>query len=140
MSEVSILEYSQDISQQEAPPPLPANEYLASVEAVEVKTSATSGNDYLAVQMKIARDQFPPDFDANSELYPEGITLTYNRLVIADTANHRYRMRKFCEALGAKMGKQVDPSEWIGLTCKVGIKNSKWEGEDRAEIAKISAA
>lgn len=140
MSEVSILEYSQDISNQEAPPPLPANEYLASIEAVEAKMSATSGNDYLAVSFKIPRDQFPADFDANAELYPEGITLTYNRLVVADTANHRYRMRKFCEAIGSKMGKQVDPTTWLGLTAKVGIKVGKWEGEDRAEIAKVSAA
>lgn len=138
MSEVSILEYSADISSAEAPPPLPAGEYPAVIESVQQKTSQTSGNEYLAITLNVNPDDYPADFD--SENYPDGVKLSYNRLVVEDTARARYNMRKWCEAIGAKMGKQVDPSEWLGLQCKVGIKHDTYEGEPRAQIAKIGAA
>lgn len=139
MSELGILEYASDISTAEAPPPLPVGEYPATIEKVEQKTSTTSGNDYLSVTSRISKDDFPADFDAEG-VYDEGIVLTYNRLVIEDNARARYNMRKWCEAIGAKMGKQIDPNEWIGLTFKAGVKHSSYEGQTRAEIAKVSAA
>lgn len=137
MSELSILEYSSDISTQEAPPPLPVGEYNATIESVEQKTSQTSGKDYLSVGVRVSVDDFPADFDP--ENYPDGLLLSYNRLVVEDTARARYNMRKWCESIGAKMGKQVDPSEWIGLNVKIGVKHDTYEGEPRAQIAKIGA-
>lgn len=137
MSEVSILEYSSDISGAEAPPPIPAGEYPATIESVVQKTSQTSGNEYLSVTLAISPDDFPADFDAES--YPDGVKLSYNRLVVEDTARARYGMRKFCEAIGAKMGKQIDPAEWLGLSCSVGIKHDMYEGESRAQIASLKA-
>ena len=65
--------------------------------------------------------------------------LQYNRLSPEDNAKSRYGMRKWCEAIGAKMGKQVDPSEWLGMNCKVGVKHDSWEGEERAQIAGVSS-
>lgn len=135
MSEVSILEYSEDISQAEAPPPLPVGEYPATVESVEQKTSNTTGNEYLAITLNISPDDFPSDFDADS--YPEGVKLSYNRLLVEDSPRSRYRMRKWCEALGAKMSKQIDPTEWLGMSLTVGIKHDTFEGEKRAQVAKI---
>lgn len=137
MSEVSILEYSSDISTQEAPPPLPAGDYPFTVDSVETATSQTSGNEYLKIVLHISADDFPADFDAES--YPDGVKLNYNRLVVEDTARARYNMRKWCEAIGAKMGKQVDPSEWIGLSGRVGVTHQVYEGEPRAQASKIVA-
>jgi len=139
MSDLPILEYSSDITSAEAPPPLKVGEYPAVIEAITQKQSQTSGKDYLSVDLRISPDDFPADFDPNKELYPEGVVLQYNRLVVEDTARSRYNMRKFCEAIGAKMGKRVDPSEWIGLACKVGIKHERYEGEPRAQIGALKS-
>lgn len=137
MAEVSILEFSQDISEAEAPPPLPVGEYNATVEAIDTRTSNTTGRDYLSISLRVSPDDFPPDFDATS--YPEGVILNYNRLGVEDNARNRYNMRKWCEALQAPMGKQVDPNDWVGLSCRVGIIHRPWEGEDRPNINKVTA-
>lgn len=136
MSEVSILEYSEDISTAEAPPPIPVGEYPATIEAVEQKTSATSGNEYLSVALVIAPDDYPADFDG--DMYPDGVRLMHNRLITEDSPRARYRMRKWCEAIGAKTGKNIDPTEWIGLNCVVGVAHEPWEGEQRATIKKVN--
>ena len=138
MSELNILEYSSDISSAEAPPPLPVGEYPATIESVEAKTSATTGNDYLSVSFRIASDDFPADFDGS--MYDNGLMLAYNRLVIDDNPRARYAMRKFCEAIGAKTGKQIDPNSFIGLNAKVKITHQSYEGEQRAQIAGLAAA
>lgn len=138
MADVSIIEFSEDISEAEAPQPLPIGEYLATVEAVDVRTSNTSGREYISATLRVSPDEFPPDFDAAA--YPDGVMLNYNRLGLEDNSRNRYNMRKWCEALGAPMGKQVDPSEWIGMTCRVGIVHRSWEGEDRPNINKIASA
>lgn len=140
MSDLPIMEYSSDIATAEAPPPLPVGDYPATTETVTQKTSTTTAKDYLCVELRISPDDYPADFDPNREMYPEGVTLQYNRLMVEDTARSRYNMRKFCEAVGAKMGKRVDPSEWIGLVCKVGIKHERYEGEPRAQIGALKAA
>jgi len=140
MSEVSILEYSSDVSSAEAPPPLPVGDYPAVIDSVEQKISNTTGKEYLSVALKISPDDYPADFDQDREMFPEGVTLNYNRLMVEDTARSRYNMRKWCETIGAKAGKRVDPTEWLGLSCKVGVKHEKYEGEDRAQIGKVSAS
>lgn len=138
MAEVGILEFSSDISEAEAPPPLPIGEYPATVEALEMRVSNTSGREYLGVAMRISPDDFPPDFDGTA--YPDGVQLRYNRLFTEDNARNRYNFKKFCEALGAPMGKQIDPNDWIGMVLKVGISHRKWEDEDQANIQKIASA
>ena len=139
MAEVSIIEFSQDISEQEAPPPLPIGEYPAVVESLDIRTSATSGNEYLAVILRVNPDDYPADFDPDRENYPDGVILNYNRLQLDDTARNRYAFKKFCEALGAPMGKQVDPNDWVGMSCRVGIAHRPWEGEDRPNIKSITS-
>jgi hypothetical protein len=137
MAEVSIIEYSSDINEAEAPPPLPIGEYPATVEALDVRTSNTSGREYLAVTLRVSPDDFPPDFEA--EAYPEGVILNYNRLVLEDNSRARYNMKNWCKALGAPMGKTVDPNEWIGMSCRVGITHRRWEEEDRPNINKVTS-
>jgi len=138
MAEVGIIEFSSDISEAEAPPALPIGEYMATVEGIESRISNTSGREYIGVTLRIAVDDFPPDF--TTDAYPDGVQLRYNRLFTEDNARNRYTMRKWCEALQAPMGKQIDPNDWIGMSLRVGISHRKWEDEDQANISKIAAA
>lgn len=136
MSDNSILEFSEDLSTAEAPVPLPAGDYTAEIRAAEKKTSATTGNEYGSVTFFIAPEQYPADYTDGD---PDGTTLTYNRVSVKDTTAGRYRLRKFCEAIGAKLGKKLDMNEWVGLTATVTVKNSEYEGEPRAEIDRVVA-
>lgn len=137
MSETgSIMDFSEDLATAEAPPPLPAGEYPASIVKAEIKDSA-KGNKYLALMFRIEPESYPADFQDGN---PEGETLAYNRVVLMDTPQGRYRARKFCESVGYTLSRQIDPNELMGLTATVGVVMGKWEGEDRAEIAKVIAA
>ena len=137
MSEpTSLMEYSSDLNEAEAPPPLPAGEYPAEIVKAEIKDSA-KGNKYLAIQFKIDPDNFPADFEEGN---PDGEILSYNRVMVEDTPRGRYRMKTFLNSVGGKLGRALDPNDLMGLTATVGVVHSKWEGEDRAEIAKVLAA
>lgn len=138
MAEIGILEFSSDIAEAEAPPPLPIGEYLATVEGIESRVSNTSGREYLGVTLRISPDDFPSDFDGTA--YPDGVVLRYNRLFTEDNARNRYNFKKWCEALGAPMGKHVDPNDWIGMNIRVGINHRTWENEEQANIQKIASA
>jgi hypothetical protein len=133
---ISIMEFSSDLNDAEAPPPLPAGEYPASIVKAEIKLSG-KGNNYLALMFRIDPESYPADFQDGN---PDGETLTYNRVALQDTPQGRYRVRKFMESVGATLGRTVDPNELMGLTATVGVTHGSWEGETRAEIAKVIAA
>lgn len=137
-TEISILEYSEDVSKAEAPAPLPVRQYPGTIEKAEVKTSATSGNQYVSVTFRISADDFPADFDATG--YDDGVILSFNRIPVDDSPRSRYRMRQFCEAIGAKASKKIDLGEWIGLTATLDVEHNTYEGETRAQIKKVLAA
>lgn len=135
MSEVkSIIEYSVDLSEQDAPVPLPTKSYPFEIRSAEVKTSTNTGNEYYSIGLYISPDDYPADY---TEGDPDGTILMYNRLSAADKPNARYRVKKFCLAIGAKTAKKIDTTEWIGLTgtCDVGVE--EFEGEKRAVVTKI---
>jgi hypothetical protein len=134
----TILEYSEDIAEASAPEPLPIGEYPATIETVEMRTSNTSGRDYIAIGLRVSRDDLPPDFDEEGA-YPDGVMLNYNRLLAEDTQRARYNVKKFCQAIGAEMGKQIDASSWIGMSCRVSITHRSWEGEQQPNISRITA-
>lgn len=137
MSDVpSVFEYSEDISNAEAPVPLPVGDYPAEIRAAERKTSS-KGNDYAAVQFFIAPEAYPADY---SEGEPDGMILTFMRIGFQDTPAGRHRMRKFTEAIGAPGGTKVDVNDWIGRSATVSIVHDEYEGEKRAAIAKVTAA
>lgn len=133
----SILDFSENISDAEAPEPLPDREYPATIQKAEMKTSDRTGSRYIAVTFKINVDDYPADYDANNA--PDGTTLMYMRLSAEDNVQSRYRMRKFIEAIGAKGGKRIDLQEWIGLTAKITTKAEEYEGVKRAAIVKVEA-
>ena len=133
--QVSIIEFSEDIAQQQAPVPLPARSYPAIVRTVEAKTSQ-KGNRYASVGFFVAPEAYPADYP--TEEAPDGTTLYYQRLSLEDTAPSRYRLRKFCEAIGAPMSKRVDLNEWINLTATINVKHDTYQGETRAQIESVS--
>lgn len=129
----SIIEFSSNIADAEAPVPLPVGEYPAEIRGAEAKVS-DKGNKYAAIQLYVSPDAYPADF---TEGDPDGTQLTYNRLSLNDNPQSRYRLRKFLESVGLTPGATVDLNDWVGLHVTVRIKHSEWEGEKRAEVEKI---
>jgi hypothetical protein len=138
MSDVnSIMEFSEDVANAEAVPPLPVGDYPAEIRGAAKKISNTSGNEYAAVTFFIAPESYPADYtDGN----PDGEVITFNLTGIGDTPKGRHKMRKFVEAIGAKAGKAIDMNDWVGLTATVAIGHDEWEGEKRSVIKKVVAA
>jgi len=130
---MSIIEFQTSLADAEKPIPLPAGEYTAEIRNAEVKMSA-AGNQYLALQCYISPDEYPADF-ADGD--PDGTVLTFNRLVISNKPQDRWRMRRFLETVGLKLGSTLDTNELIGLGVKVRTAVGSFEGEDRAEIKSL---
>jgi hypothetical protein len=133
---MSIIEFQTSLADAEKPVPLPAGEYTAEIRKAEVKISA-AGNEYLALQCYISPDEYPADF-ADGD--PDGTVLTFNRLVISNKPQDRWRMRRFLETVGMKLGSSLDVNELMGLGIKVRTSVSSYEGEDRAEIKSLVTA
>ena len=133
----SIFEFSQDVDTAVAPSPLPVGTYPAEIVRAEIKTSANTGNQYLALAFRISPDSYPVDFVDGD---PDGETLPYNRLVLEDSIKGRWRVKRLADAIGFTVKGALDPNEMIGLTANVVIGQSEFEGENRAEIQKIVAA
>ena len=131
-----ILEYSVDLKNAEAPVPLPVGQYPFEIRGAELKAANAKGNRVLALNLYIAPESYRVDF---TEGNPDGTTVTYNRLVFKDDVVSRFQMRKFLEAVGAKLSNKVDPNTLIGLTGTVEIANEEWEGVPRATATKIIA-
>lgn len=132
----NILEFSSNVSEAEAPAPLPAGTYPAEIVSAESKVSNASGNRYLAIRFRISPDHYPADFTEGDD---DGVILSYNRLLVEDTAQARYRLRRFGDALGITIGTQFDVNSLVGLVANVAVTNSEYEGEPRAEISGIVA-
>lgn len=130
----SILEYSDDVSTAEAPPPLPPRIYPAQVISATQKISQKSGNAYVALVVKVPADVYPVD---HKEGNPDGTTLSYNRVVINDTYEGRYRMRLLCEALGLKPSRTVDLNRMVGCACRVEVVNEPYDGVMRHQANAI---
>ncbi len=61
MTDMSIIEYDTDLSEAEAPVPLPAGDYPAEIRSAERKTSA-AGNEYINVTFHISPEAYPADY------------------------------------------------------------------------------
>lgn len=132
----SILTFSEDITNAEAPPPLPTGPYPAEIIGAQKRVSSTSGNEYAMITMRINADAYPADYTDGD---PDGTTLVYNRLQVEDTPSARHRWRVFMERCGGPLGRTIDLNALIGLTCTVDITHQEYEGEQRAQIARILA-
>lgn len=132
---MSLIQFSQNIADAEAPPPLPAGEYEGVCVGAVPGLSKSSGNPMLPLTYKIAADQFPADFDAGGA---DELTFVYNRLTTRDTAQDRFRMKNICLAHGVAMSNNIDANDFVGKRVKLVITIGKdLEGNDRSEIGKI---
>lgn len=134
---MSIVEFSEDISQAEAPEPLPVGEYPATIKTAEVKLSQRN-TKYAAVGFFISVDDFPADFPVENA--PDGKMIVYRRCSLEDNPQARYMLRQFCENIGATASKKIDVNEWIGLDATVVIDHDEYEGVVREQISRVNAA
>ena len=133
----SVIEFDEDISQAEAPVPLPVGDYPAEVRSAVQKSAASTGNPYASVGFFISADAYPADY---TEGEPDGMLLTFNRVSLQNTPAGRHRLRKFIEAIGAPAGSKIDLNDWIGRSATVTITHDTYEGEVRANVAKVTPA
>ena len=132
----SVYEFSQDISEAEAPPPLPARTYLATITGASAKVSQNGGK-YAAIEFTIAPDQFPADFAA---IQQDAVKLFYRRVGLEDTPRARWQLRKFCEAIRLPMSRRFDLNDCVGKTAQVKVGNAPYQGEMRADIQAVEPA
>ena len=132
----SIIEYSMDLGQQEAPPPLPAREYTGTIRSA-VKKVSQKGTSYAEVAFFIPSDQYPADF---TEGNPEGTTLVFRRVSLEDNPQARYGTRRFIEAIGAPLGRRIDLNEWAGREAAIEVTHETYEGTKRAVINRVRGA
>lgn len=138
MSELgSILDYSDDIADAEAPKALPAGDYVASITGAEVGTSQSSGKPRVAVVFTIAPEDFPADYE-DAESFADGKNITHYAGASDDKAS-RFRMRRFIEAIGAPLGSKIDVNDWVGRKAMITIRPEEFEGIERERIAKVEA-
>lgn len=134
---MSIIEFSEDISEAEAPEPLPAGQYAATIRGAEIKTSQR-GTLYAAVTFVVAPEEFPADYPIENA--PDGKVIVFRRCSMEDNPQARYMLRNFIEAIGATASKKIDVNEWMGLSASIQIENEEYEGVMREQITRVNAA
>ena len=131
----SIVEFSVDLNDQEAPDPLPAGKYTGVIRKAEVRESQR-GTRYGAVSFHIGADQYPADFTDGSE---DGLTLIYRRVGLEDNPQSRFGTKRFIESIGAPLSKKVDVNEWVGMEAALDVSHDTYEGVTRAIIDRVNA-
>jgi len=134
----SIIEFSEDITNAEAPPPLPMGTYRGEIRAVEAKVSKNSGNRYAMTTFYVAPEEYPADYDVS--LAPEGTNLKYNMTSLEDTPKGRFSLRRYCETIGAPTSKSINLNDWLGLEAILEVSHQEYEDMQIATIIKIAAA
>lgn len=133
---MTVVEFSEDISEAEQPEPLPAGTYPATIAAAEIKLSQRNTH-YAAVSFSVKVEDFPADYPVENA--PDGKTIVYRRCSMEDNPQARYMLRKFCEAIGAPMSRSVDVGEWQGMAANIVIEHDTYEGVTREQIVRVEA-
>lgn len=134
---MSIVEFSEDISEAEAPEPLPVGEYAATIRGAEVKISQR-GTKYAAVTFVVPPEEFPADYPIENA--PDGKVIVFRRCSMEDNPQARYMLKNFCDAIGATASKKIDVNEWMGLSATISVDNEEYEGVMREQISRVNAA
>lgn len=131
----SIVELDENLADIEAPPMLPRNRYLATIVAVEEKTSG-KGNRYYSQLLKIGPEVFPHDFP--DDVYPEGLDLYYNMIVKPKTQRQKFAVKQWLTILGLDTNtSRFNPSDWVGKEVMVTVGWGTYQGRTREEIASV---
>lgn len=129
----SFISFSEDLSDAEAPLPLPERDYPATITDA-ARHSTQDGRPMIKTTWKVSEDDYPVDYDASNA--PGGKTITMF-LMADDTPPSRFRVRRFLEAVGAPLSKGVNPKTLIGLTGRITIKHEEYEGQPREKISRV---
>jgi len=132
----TVVEFSVDLNDQEAPKPLPAGAYTGVIRKTEKKESKDRGTMYGAIHFHISADQYPADFTDGPE---EGLTIVFRKVGLEDNPQSRYGTKRFMEAIGAPLSKKFDMVEWVGLEATVDVVHDTWEGVPRPVIDRVHA-
>lgn len=132
----TILEFTENLKDAEAPEPLPKSDYPFTVSGAE-NGVGTSGKPRIDVTLNIAPEDFPPDY-VDAADYPEGKQVHYY-LASEDTKKNRWRIREFATAIGAKLGAKIDVNDWIGKKGTVTVDHDDFEGVMRERAQKITS-
>lgn len=134
----SMIEFSEDVSGQAAPVPLPVREYKASIRNAQVHTSQ-AGKRSVRLELFVDPGQYPHDY---TEGPADGTVLPTYRPSLEDTPQGRYSVRRFCEKLGLPVPtKTLDLSTWVSTECKVRVAHERDNnGDMRAKVAEIMGA
>jgi hypothetical protein len=133
----SIIEYTDDIDDAEAPLPLPEGTYEAEIKAVEAKYSGNN-KKYAAVSFYISPDTYPADYPL--EEAPDGLVLIFRKLSLENNKMARFNIKRFIQNVGAPpVGRSLDLTQWVGLKAKILVKHDTWEGTVRPTVDKVIA-
>ncbi len=133
----SVVEYQTDIADAKAPSPLPVKKYHASIVEAKPMTSQAKGTKYAAVTFLVPAEQYPPDY---VDGMPDGTKIIYRRVSLEATAMGMFGMKRFCQAIGAPMGRRIDLNDWIGREATIEIAHTTYEGQPRHEIKAVEPA
>lgn len=131
----SIVEYSVDLNNAEAPPALPKGQYPAEIRKAEVATTK-EGKPWYKTSFYFAPEVYPADF-VDGE--PDGMLVPGPFLSAEDTVIARFKVRKFLEAIGIKLSKTVDVNAWLGQVATVETDVGTYEGVPQTVIKRIVA-
>lgn len=129
----SVYEFSEDLSKQEQPMPLPVGDYRATVQGVEQAISKNSGKRMMVLTYTVAPDQYPADYtegNPDGEQFKVYVSLT-------DDARTRFRIRKLCEMHGVTPARTLNLPDFIGQEVIVNVTHEEYQGEQRARVAPI---
>lgn len=129
----TILEFQTSLADQAEPQPLPERDYNGEIRAAMKKTSA-SGTDYIQLDVFVPAEEYPADYTDGD---PDGVTLSFRRLMLDGTPNSRWRLKRLCEAVGVTPGNTLDLNEFVGRSIRIRVKHSEYEGERRADITRL---
>lgn len=133
----SMIEFSQNLKDAEAPEALPPNDYPGEITVAEYKVSASSGKPMVDVTFRIKPEDFPADYP-DADAFADGKQLHFY-LGVADDKLGRFRVRKFLEAIGVKLGAKTDVNDWVGKVAMLTITNEEFEGVDRERVSRVSS-
>lgn len=133
----SVYEYGEDVSNQEAPPALPARTYVATCTGATAKPGSKDPDKILLnLEFTIEEAAIPADFPER-----EAQKLFWNRTVLnSDTPRGRYQLKQLCEKMKVAVSRKLDINDFVGKQANLKVKHGSWQGITRAEIDAIEPA
>ena len=129
----SVIEFDEDLNNVEAPNPLPAGQYSATILSAEPMMSKNGEHKMAKVTWSIPAEEYPADYvDGN----PAGTQLT-QYLMLDNTARAKFALKRFVQAIGAPLSNTVDLTTWLGLAARVEVTNEPFEDTLTARLKKV---